>query len=165
MTDSAPDSDTSSEFDALLREAARQSHASGGPLLHASKKLDGGRFEILRRIGEGGMGVVYEAFDALRGEKVALKTMSRLELAHALARVPGASDVRLVSPRSGPCRAGFEENDMALYAAAARRRLGELIGGDEGKALLAQGDAMMRAQRVKNPDAITEMLCAECRAP
>jgi len=61
--------------------------------------------------------------------------------------------------------AGFDETDMAMYAAATRRRLGELIGGDEGEQLLAQGDATMRAQRVKNLDAITEALCPGCRAP
>ncbi len=33
------------------------------------------RFEIVRRIGEGGMGVVYEAIDVERGERVALKTI------------------------------------------------------------------------------------------
>ncbi len=60
---------------------------------------------------------------------------------------------------------GFDDNDMAMHAAAARRRLGELLGCDEGKALLAQGDAGMRAQRVRNIDAITEMLCAGCRVP
>ncbi|HEX8791850.1 MAG TPA: AAA family ATPase [Polyangiaceae bacterium] len=33
------------------------------------------RFEVVRRIGEGGMGVVYEAIDLERGEHVALKTI------------------------------------------------------------------------------------------
>lgn len=61
--------------------------------------------------------------------------------------------------------AGFAASDMAMYAAAVRRRLGELVGGDEGRALLARGDAVMHAQRVKNLDAVTEMLCAGCRAP
>src|SRR5438270_38457 len=36
------------------------------------------RFEIVREIGEGGMGVVYEAFDRERNMIVALKTMRRV---------------------------------------------------------------------------------------
>ncbi|HEX9103593.1 MAG TPA: protein kinase, partial [Polyangia bacterium] len=34
------------------------------------------RFEVLRRIGAGGMGVVYEAHDRERGHRVALKTIA-----------------------------------------------------------------------------------------
>jgi hypothetical protein len=72
------EAEDSTLFDALLREAARQTYGNGLPLLHAGRRLDGGRFEIVRRIGEGGMGVVYEAIDACRGEHVALKTLSQL---------------------------------------------------------------------------------------
>src|SRR5437016_1400973 len=32
-----------------------------------------GRFEILRRVGDGGMGVVYEAFDNKRKQRIAIK--------------------------------------------------------------------------------------------
>ena len=40
---------------------------------------------------------------------------------------------------------------MGLYAAAARRHLGKLIGGDEGRALIARADAWMIDQGISNP--------------
>jgi len=40
--------------------------------------LDAVRFTLVRRLGAGGMGVVYEAYDQQRGELVALKTMRRV---------------------------------------------------------------------------------------
>ncbi len=41
--------------------------------------LDAVRFTLVRRLGTGGMGVVYEAYDQERGELVALKTMRRVD--------------------------------------------------------------------------------------
>jgi tRNA A-37 threonylcarbamoyl transferase component Bud32/tetratricopeptide (TPR) repeat protein len=38
-----------------------------------------GRFTLERRLGEGSMGAVYLAFDAIRGERVALKTLRRVD--------------------------------------------------------------------------------------
>ena len=35
------------------------------------------RYQLVRRLGAGGMGIVYEVFDRQRGEHVALKTLSR----------------------------------------------------------------------------------------
>ena len=53
---------------------------------------------------------------------------------------------------------GFENAGMNLYAAAARRRLGETLGGDRGRQLIAQSDAWMTAQRIKAPELMTRML-------
>ena len=41
--------------------------------------LNAVRFTLVRRLGTGGMGVVYEAYDRKRGELVALKTMRRAD--------------------------------------------------------------------------------------
>jgi serine/threonine protein kinase/tetratricopeptide (TPR) repeat protein len=53
---------------------------------------------------------------------------------------------------------GFENADMALYAAAARRRLGERLGDDRGRQLISEADAWMVNQRIKNPESMIHML-------
>jgi tetratricopeptide (TPR) repeat protein len=53
---------------------------------------------------------------------------------------------------------GFESTGMALHAAAARRRLGVLLGGDTGLALLSEANAWMFGAGVSNVDGITRML-------
>jgi len=47
--------------------------------------------------------------------------------------------------------AGAESLGMALYVAAARRKLGEIEGGDEGAANIAAADAWMAAEGIINP--------------
>ncbi len=53
---------------------------------------------------------------------------------------------------------GFDLADMGLRANAARRRLGQLLGGDRGSDLVAQADAWMSNQGIKNPALMTRML-------
>ena len=54
----------------------------------------------------------------------------------------------------------FESADMGLFAASARRQLGQLRGGDEGCVLIEQADAWMRGQSIRNPARM-----ASCLAP
>ena len=53
---------------------------------------------------------------------------------------------------------GFERADMALYAAATRRRLGEMQGGDVGAHHVEEANRFMRAQTVDDPDRMTAVL-------
>ncbi|CAN5474848.1 hypothetical protein BH20ACI3_BH20ACI3_01720 [soil metagenome] len=52
----------------------------------------------------------------------------------------------------------FDLADIDLYAAATRRRLGEILGSERGRQLIAEADAWMREQEIKNPAAMTRML-------
>jgi hypothetical protein len=54
--------------------------------------------------------------------------------------------------------AGFESADMALHAAVARRRLGHLLGGDSGQALVRAADLWMTDQQIKNPLGMCRLL-------
>ncbi|MEX2300959.1 MAG: serine/threonine-protein kinase [Bryobacterales bacterium] len=65
-----------------------------------------GRFEIVRLIGRGGMGEVYEAHDSTLNERVALKTISAEWLAEAGARSRFLREIRLARAVSHPnvCR-------------------------------------------------------------
>jgi serine/threonine protein kinase/tetratricopeptide (TPR) repeat protein len=51
-----------------------------------------------------------------------------------------------------------DKADMRLHAAAARRCLGQVTGGEQGRRLIAEADAWMTAQKIKNPDAMARML-------
>ncbi len=52
----------------------------------------------------------------------------------------------------------FDLADVDLYAAATRRRLGEIIGSERGRQLIDEADTWMRKQEIKNPAAMARML-------
>ena len=66
----------------------------GGPAVF------GGRWQVVRRLARGGMGVVYVARDLDRGEQVALKVLYDKE--HDVTRVWCAPCTRASSPTARP---------------------------------------------------------------
>jgi hypothetical protein len=54
--------------------------------------------------------------------------------------------------------AALDAVDMPLYAAAARRQLGRLVGGDAGQALIAHADAWMQGQKIQKPARMSALL-------
>ena len=59
----------------------------------------------------------------------------------------------------------FEAADMRLYAVAARRRLGEMLGGDRGLQLVAQTEEWMTKQQIKNPARMLNLLAPGFSTP
>jgi hypothetical protein len=47
---------------------------------------------------------------------------------------------------------------MGLFAAAARRRLGALLGGEEGRRLIAEADSWMASQQIRGTARLTALL-------
>jgi hypothetical protein len=97
-------------------------------------------------------------------QRVALEDARRIEKEKLHWGEPLARLIRsAIEPRTAishllAAEAGFHRADMRLFAAAACRRRGELIGGTEGNTLIAQADAAMRAQAILCPDKMTAIL-------
>jgi len=53
---------------------------------------------------------------------------------------------------------GFELGDMRLYAAVSRRRLGQVLGDERGREMIAAADEWMTQQRIRKPQLMTRML-------
>jgi len=51
-----------------------------------------------------------------------------------------------------------DEHDMPFYAAVARRRLGSIVGGDQGAALIADADSWMANEGIEDPDRMSEVV-------
>jgi hypothetical protein len=79
------------------------------------------------------------------------------ELIHAgIANVRGDRDETVRRLRRA--REQLHRCDMRMHAAAAARCLGGLLGGDEGRALLAEAGAWMAREQVRDPARLTAML-------
>ncbi len=92
----------------------------------------------------------------MRREKMAWSDALAAAVRAAAAHLEGRPD-ESVAALDDAIR-GFDATDMALMAAMARRRKGEILGGDEGGALVAAGNAFMTAQRIARPERMTAML-------
>jgi hypothetical protein len=51
----------------------------------------------------------------------------------------------------------FETLEMKAHAAATRRRLGQLVGGDQGRELIDAADTWMKSQGIRNPVRMTRV--------
>jgi hypothetical protein len=66
-------------------------------------------------------------------------------------------DARTAAARLQEAERGFVATDMACWSAVARRRRGQLVAGDEGRALVADADEWMRGQGIVNPSRWADM--------
>ncbi len=88
---------------------------------------------------------------------------TRTEYAAALAQLFRAGvassrgDAATARQRLTRAVASLDAVAMHSYAAAARSRLGALVGGQEGRALAEQADAWMRSQAIRNPARMVAM--------
>ncbi len=81
---------------------------------------------------------------------------SAVMLRAALAHHAGNLDGAITLLRS--CRAGARTRGEALYEAATSRRIGQWIGGSEGRTDVEASDAWMAGQGIANPERMTAML-------
>ena len=57
----------------------------------------------------------------------------------------------------------FDANDMPFHASCSRFRLGQMLGGNEGRRLIRQGEEWMSDQGVKRPDKMTDIIFPRCQ--
>jgi hypothetical protein len=111
-----------------------------------------GRLEAARR----------RAKDALKParrlarETIPLARAWALVIEAAAAHIAGRNEQAEALLRRGV--AGLERTDTMLYAVAARRRLGELLGGKTGRELVAEADVWMRERGIYRPSRMAALL-------
>jgi len=90
-----------------------------------------------------------------RGKAAWSRALGALLEAAWLAQTGQAEPARL---RLGAAVDQLEACGMRLYAAAARLRLGRLVGGEEGAAMVDKGRAFFRQQGVRNEEGMLQVL-------
>jgi hypothetical protein len=78
-------------------------------------------------------------------------------LAAGVARLRG--DIETAVQLLAQAESRFQTAEMELCAAATRYRRGELAGGATGQRLMADSERWMRAETIRNPAAMTKLIC------
>jgi len=112
--------------------------------------------------------------DVAEGLEIARTTVRRMNKTR-LPHLPGWAAVLeagLACEKRQPARAAewlqaatvtFDATGLKLYSAAARRRQGQWMGGEAGRALVLAAEAVMHGQGVIDVEATTEMLAPGCQ--
>jgi serine/threonine-protein kinase len=129
-------------------------HGSGDDVLHATSRV--GRLALLRKLGEGGMGVVYAAYDEALDRRVAVKVLKRgvaasawlVREAQALAKLshPNVVPVYDVGEHEGSVYLAMEfveGRTLRAFAEEQERSLGEVLRAlaQAGRGLAAAHEA------------------------
>jgi hypothetical protein len=91
----------------------------------------------------------------LRRENVAWASAYALLIRAGVASIRRDTEVAAALLREAAV--ALEAIAMPLYAAAARRRLGEILGGERGEAMINEADDSMIKQGTVRPDRMTAM--------
>ncbi len=119
-------------FDDVLRALARAPSVRPADLDLEGRRI--GRYAALRRLGQGGMGVVYEALDTVLGRKVALKVLRASERDRGATRARLHEEARRIAALAHPHIAtvyDVGEHDGIVFLALER------AGGQSLRARLA----------------------------
>jgi hypothetical protein len=99
---------------------------------------------------------VEDAADAIQREHCAYARPQAQLLRAGVASLRGHPDKVVAALREA--RSGFEAMDMRAHAACTSIRLGRILAGDEGRALVEHGLALLETQRVATPERLLGLL-------
>ena len=68
------------------------------------------------------------------------------------------ADAAVAADHLAAAAAGFDAASMSLYAAAGRRRRGQLLGPRDGARLISEADDWMRSQGIREPERFADVL-------